>query len=89
MLFFQFFFAKRLEKYGIQVLQIDAEKLIEKHNIDVIISPANSFGFMDGGIDKVYMKMFDGIQSTVQNKIEKIGYLYFTAGTILNDTIYK
>ncbi|MDR1316267.1 MAG: macro domain-containing protein [Spirochaetales bacterium] len=37
---------------------------------DAIISPANSFGFMDGGIDLVYSGYFGGeIQKSLQNKI--------------------
>ena len=47
--------AKRLEKYGIKVINIDANDLIKKHNVTAIVSPANSFGFMNGGIDKVYI----------------------------------
>jgi len=37
---------------------------------DAIVSPANSFGFMDGGIDRLYMERFgDAIQDRVQNRI--------------------
>ena len=36
-----------------------------KH-IDYIVSPANSHGLMDGGIDLVYCKMFPGIQKVVR-----------------------
>jgi O-acetyl-ADP-ribose deacetylase (regulator of RNase III) len=37
---------------------------------DAIISPANSFGFMDGGIDLAYSKYFGwGLQKTLQSKI--------------------
>lgn len=31
---------------------------ILKHSADAIVSPANSFGFMDGGIDLVYLRRF-------------------------------
>jgi multimeric flavodoxin WrbA len=27
-------------------------------NVDAIVSPANSFGYMDGGIDRVYLDRF-------------------------------
>jgi len=30
----------------------------EHMNVDAIVSPANSFGFMDGGIDYVYSEFF-------------------------------
>ena len=37
---------------------------------DAIISPANSFGFMDGGIDLIYSVHFGwGLQNVLQNKI--------------------
>lgn len=39
---------------------------------DAIISPANSFGFMDGGIDAVYTYQFgDGLQQRLQAVIER------------------
>jgi len=44
------------------VRQIDA---------DVYVSPANSYGWMDGGIDDIYRKMFPGIQSIVRTEIAK------------------
>ncbi len=36
------------------------------------VSPANSLGFMDGGIDKAYMGMFNGIQHLVQRTIRDV-----------------
>ena len=39
---------------------------------DAIISPANSFGFMDGGIDAVYTYQFgEGLQERLQAVIER------------------
>lgn len=35
-----------------------------------IVSPANSFGFMDGGLDQAIMDRFPGIQKTVQDLIK-------------------
>jgi O-acetyl-ADP-ribose deacetylase (regulator of RNase III) len=41
-------------------------------NCEAVVSPANSFGFMDGGIDALYMSYFGrDIQQTVQQKITK------------------
>jgi O-acetyl-ADP-ribose deacetylase (regulator of RNase III) len=38
---------------------------------DAIVSPANSFGFMDGGIDLAYRRFFGlNVQSRVQEKIK-------------------
>ena len=39
-------------------------------NCDAVVSPANSFGFMDGGIDALYMDYFGSeIQMTVRRQI--------------------
>ena len=38
---------------------------------DAVVSPANSFGYMDGGIDEVYAKRWYGIQTAVQKRIQK------------------
>ena len=36
-------------------------------DVEAVVSPANSFGFMDGGIDGVYTKHFGGVvQDTLQ-----------------------
>lgn len=53
-----------------QVRLCDVVELIRSGEIDIIISPANSFGFMDGGIDEIYMEQFNGIQEVVINKID-------------------
>jgi O-acetyl-ADP-ribose deacetylase (regulator of RNase III) len=38
------------------------------------VSPANSIGFMDGGIDYVYSRdMFVGVEKAVKGKIREIG----------------
>lgn len=39
----------------------------------IFLSPTNSFGFMDGGIDMVYTQMFPGVQQEVQDCIRKLG----------------
>jgi len=37
---------------------------------DAVVSPANSFGFMDGGIDALYVERFgEGVQSRVRRQI--------------------
>lgn len=35
----------------------------------ILVSPANSFGFMDGGIDNVYRKAYPGLEQHVQRAI--------------------
>lgn len=42
---------------------------------NVYVSPANSFGFMRGGIDGIYAKMFPRIESNVQKAIKSLGYV--------------
>jgi O-acetyl-ADP-ribose deacetylase (regulator of RNase III) len=40
----------------------------------IYVSPANSFGFMDGGIDMVYSrKMFPKVETNIKRMIAKIG----------------
>lgn len=39
--------------------------------VEAVVSPANSFGFMDGGIDTLYVRRFGkGIQSRLQKMIQ-------------------
>jgi O-acetyl-ADP-ribose deacetylase (regulator of RNase III) len=52
-------------------IDCDVRDLVNDYRITVIVSPANSFGFMDGGIDKVYMELFPGIQTRVQDRIKQ------------------
>lgn len=39
--------------------------------IDVFVSPANSFGWMDGGIDGIYSEMWPGVGPLVQKEIAR------------------
>lgn len=47
---------------------------VRRIDADVYVSPANSYGWMDGGIDDIYRKIFPGIQSIVQTEIAKNYY---------------
>ena len=58
-----------IDQIQIQYLHTNVTDLIKSGRIHIIVSPANSLGFMDGGIDIYYMQLFPGIQNTVQNKI--------------------
>jgi len=41
--------------------------------VDAVVSPANSFGFMDGGIDMVYSQHFGwNVQQQLQNQIKQL-----------------
>jgi len=48
---------------------ISTGNIFEGAKTDAIISPANSFGFMDGGIDAVYTALF-GVQ--LQNRLQAL-----------------
>lgn len=49
---------------------------------DAVVSPANSFGFMNGGIDALYVKHFGaGIQDKVQEMIAKRHHGELLVGT--------
>lgn len=53
---------------------------------NTIVSPANSYGFMDGGIDRAYLSFFGpSIQTRVQDAISKRaeGYLPVGASSIV------
>lgn len=55
-------------------------------NADAVVSPANSFGFMDGGIDRLYLERYgDKIQERVQESIQRDhgGELLVGAATIV------
>jgi O-acetyl-ADP-ribose deacetylase (regulator of RNase III) len=91
-------FCKRILKYKDE-FKLDPEKYtIETHSGDVreitetncaYISPANSLGFMDGGIDLVYMEMFPGVEQVVKDRIRHfnqetaLGRPYISIGSAL------
>jgi O-acetyl-ADP-ribose deacetylase (regulator of RNase III) len=80
--------AKSLKKYGITVIKIDVNDLVNKYNITALVSPANSFGYMNGGIDNIYSQMFPGIQQQVQHIIS--APTMFLPGSISNtNNIYN
>lgn len=64
-----------LKQMKIQYIHSNVVDLIESEKIHIIVSPANSLGFMDGGIDIYYMQLFPGIQNIVQDKIRSFGII--------------
>lgn len=56
-------------QYPAVVVHLGVDKLLEQFEVDSLVSPANSFGFMDGGIDGVYSQHIPGIQAKVQKMI--------------------
>ena len=52
----------------------DVQELSKENS--VFMSPANSLGFMDGGIDYIYSRiMFPNIEKEVKQKIKDLGFL--------------
>ncbi|QEG22287.1 macro domain-containing protein [Mariniblastus fucicola] len=51
--------AKAWETYCVDLSGVEVHRgNILDLNVDAVVSPANSFGFMDGGIDMVYSQHF-------------------------------
>jgi O-acetyl-ADP-ribose deacetylase (regulator of RNase III) len=57
--------AKRMVGYPIEVKCASVTDIVA----DVYVSPANGYGQLDGGIDKVYRTMFPGIQAEVNQAL--------------------
>lgn len=49
-------------------VKYDVVKLIDEGKIDMVVSPANMHGYMNGGIDAIYAKIFNGIENKVKHK---------------------
>lgn len=65
--------AKAWETYcgEFDFVEIDRGNILNL-KVDAVISPANSFGFMDGGIDMVYSQHFGwGVQKQLQEQINQ------------------
>lgn len=62
----------------------DCRQLIKVEKVDIIVSPANSSGYMDGGIDYYLNKMFPGIEKKVQNRINSYKILKVNNNVQLN-----
>lgn len=45
------------------------------------VSPANSYGYMDGGIDKIYMQMFSNIEKNVRSAIQNLPIANYDGNT--------
>ncbi len=48
----------------------DVRKIVNNHSVNILVSPANSMGYMDGGIDGIYSRMFKDIGKSVMEKIK-------------------
>jgi len=63
---------KKQGKYQVVVTRIQNYKPDEKRET-YYVSPANSHGWMDGGIDEDFSKMFPGIGGRVRRKYREVG----------------
>ncbi len=58
------------EEPGLAAFEVIRVEMSELRGVAAVVSPANSFGFMDGGIDDVMELRWPGIQARVQLEIE-------------------
>ena len=47
----------------------DFEDILDKYKMHAVVSPANSYGMMTGGIDRTYTKFFSNVENTVKERI--------------------
>jgi O-acetyl-ADP-ribose deacetylase (regulator of RNase III) len=50
------------------------DQLIEQYDFDILVSPANSFGVMNGGIDKDIAKQWPDVAKNVLDKVKCSNY---------------
>jgi len=56
----------------VQIIHGDFYEFYDKEGIDAVVSPANSFGLMDGGFDYVLVNIFGSyLMQSVQNRIKQ------------------
>lgn len=63
------------EKVHIRLVVDDVRNILRDYEPDVLVSPANSHGYMDGGIDNVYRAIFPYVESNVKKAIASLGIL--------------
>jgi O-acetyl-ADP-ribose deacetylase (regulator of RNase III) len=68
------------DKYSIKYDTGDIRKILEKHKCTCIVSPANSFGEMNGGIDYYISKMFPDVEKNVKQTIKEQSYFKTYSG---------
>lgn len=50
------------------------DDLFKKYNVDILVSPANSYGIMTGGIDRDIVKLFPTVEKNVLKKVNESVY---------------
>lgn len=78
--------SRYFETTGVEIVNEDFASFMSKHpNIEAIVSPANSFGLMDGGYDKAITDYFGPlVMETVQTAILNDWYGEQPVGTSLS-----
>lgn len=73
------------ETNDVTIVTDDFAHFMDTHNVDCVVSPANSYGLMDGGYDKAITDYFGKeVQYHVQNKINKKWYGEQPVGTSIS-----
>lgn len=79
-----------LNAYAIALSDIDNVEVCDEptdlrdlEEIDAFVSPANSYGYMNGGIDAIYSQIFPNVQKILQSKISKLGFRDISGRAIL------
>ena len=67
--------AKKLEKYGIKVIQSNIIDLLNNNKVNAITCPSNIYGDLKGGILDVYKILFPNIKTNIDNKINEFNIL--------------
>jgi O-acetyl-ADP-ribose deacetylase (regulator of RNase III) len=57
----------------------DLDILLMNKNVNAIVSPANSYGFMNGGIDRDINRIMDNVEQQVKQRIGQVG-IYDNSG---------
>lgn len=64
----------------VEIAEMSLETLIERDKFDCLVSPANSFGIMDGGIDLPIRRAFPEVQAEVTQVIARNWQGYMPVG---------
>ncbi|NDA64725.1 MAG: hypothetical protein EBX50_22260 [Chitinophagia bacterium] len=67
-------FTEKIKQHGYEAFTMKIEEFVPTNQTTVYVSPANSLGFMDGGIDYALSRtVFPGVESQVKSAIRQLG----------------
>lgn len=61
----------------------DIRDIMCRHSPHIIVSPANCYGWMDGGIDNVYRELFPEVETRVKKRISAFGVKTWRADYVI------